>query len=135
MLCLIICVILTSWAPINVELFLADSVGEPMVSHVHFFLSLLFYRFVHDAECSGVIRSQRRWWLCVAQLGECDSERGSTSGVVKARANFGFCCGSHHIFDDGSEVEDGSVKCLLLGGLVPLEKRPPRRIRALETER
>jgi hypothetical protein len=37
MLCVIICEIFTSWTPINVELFLADSVGQPMVSHIHAF--------------------------------------------------------------------------------------------------
>jgi hypothetical protein len=26
--------------------------------------------------------------VCVAQLAECDSERGATLGVVKARSNF-----------------------------------------------
>jgi hypothetical protein len=59
-----------------------------MVSHVHCFRPLLFDRFVHDAVCSGVIRSQRRWGLCVARLGECDSERGATLGIVEARSKF-----------------------------------------------
>jgi hypothetical protein len=77
-----------AWAPINVKLFLADSVGQPMVSHVNCFRSFMFDRFVNDAVCSGVIRSQRWWGLCVAQLGECDSERGATLGVAKARSYF-----------------------------------------------
>jgi hypothetical protein len=88
MLCVIICEIFTSWAPLDVGLFLADSVGQPMVSNVHCFQPFLFDCFVHDAVCSGVIRSQRRWWLCVAQLGECDSEWGATLGVVDAHSNF-----------------------------------------------
>jgi hypothetical protein len=88
MLCVIIAKIFTSWVPINVELFVVDSVGQPMVSHVHCFRLFLFDCFVHDVVCSGVIRSQRRWGLCVAQLGECDSEGGTTLGVVKARSNF-----------------------------------------------
>jgi hypothetical protein len=88
MLCVIISEILTSWLPINVELFLVDSVGQPMVSHVHCFRPLLFERLAHNAVCSGVICSQRLWGLCVAQLGECDSERGATLGVVEARSNF-----------------------------------------------
>jgi hypothetical protein len=88
MFCVIITEIFTSWAPINVELFLADSVGQPMVSHVHCFQTFLFDCFVHVAVCSGVIRLQRRWGLCVTELGECDSERGATVGVVKARSNF-----------------------------------------------
>jgi hypothetical protein len=88
MLCVVIAEIFTSWLPINVELFLADSVGQQMVSHIHCFQPLLFDRLVHDAVCSGVIRSQRRCGLCMAQLGECDSERGPTLGVVEARSNF-----------------------------------------------
>jgi hypothetical protein len=88
MLCVIICEIFTSWAPINGELFLADSVGQPMVSHFHFFRPLLFDCFVHDAVSSGVIRSQMRWGLCLAQLCEYDSEQGATLGVVEARYNF-----------------------------------------------
>jgi hypothetical protein len=87
MFCVIICEILTSWAPINVKLFLEDSVGQLMVSHVHCFRPLLFDRFVHDAVSNGVIGSERCWGLCVAQLGECDSERGATLGVVEARFN------------------------------------------------
>jgi hypothetical protein len=54
----------------------------------------------------------------VAKLGECDSERGATLGVVKARSNFFFCCGSHHIFDDGSDIKDGPFKGVLFGGFV-----------------
>jgi hypothetical protein len=86
--CVIIAEIFTSWAPINVKLFLADSVGQPMVPHIHCFRLFLFDCFVNDAECSGVICAERRWRLCVSQLGECDSERGATLGVVKARYNF-----------------------------------------------
>jgi hypothetical protein len=56
--------------------------------------------------------------LCVAQLGECNSEWGATLGVVKARSNFGFCCGGDHVFDDDCDIKDGSVKCFLLGGSV-----------------
>jgi hypothetical protein len=59
----------------------------------------------------------------VAQLVYCNSERGATLGVVKSRSNFGLCCGGDHVFDDGSDVEDGSVKCVLLGGFVAQEKQ------------
>jgi hypothetical protein len=59
MLCVIIAEIFTSWAPINVKLFLADSVCEPMVSHIHCVRSFLFDHFVQDAECDGVISAER----------------------------------------------------------------------------
>jgi hypothetical protein len=118
MLCVIIANIFTSWAPIKVELFLADSVGQPMVSHIHCFGSLLSDFFVHDAVCRRLICSQRRWGLCLVQLGECDSEWGAALGVVKARSNFRFCSGGNHVFDDGGDIKDGSVKSLLLTGFV-----------------
>jgi hypothetical protein len=44
--------------------------------------------------------------LCLAQLGECDSEGGATLGVVKARSNFGFCSVGDFVFKDGSDIED-----------------------------
>jgi hypothetical protein len=88
MFCVIIANIFTSWAPINVKLFLADSVSQPMVLPVRCFRSFLFDGFVQDTECSGVIGGERRQGLCVAQFRECNSEWGATLGVVKARSYF-----------------------------------------------
>jgi hypothetical protein len=48
----------------------------------------MFNFFINDAECSGVTGAERRRGLCVAQLDKCDSERGVTLGVVKARSDF-----------------------------------------------
>ena len=86
--CEIIRQVLKAWAPVNFELALFHPILDPIKAHVDCLGSFLFDCFVHDVVCSGVIRSQRRWGLCVAQLGECDSERGATLGVVKARSNF-----------------------------------------------
>jgi hypothetical protein len=88
MFCVIIAEIFTSWSPINVKFLLADSVGQPMVSHVHCFLSFLFDGLVQDAECSGVIGAERGRGLNVSQFSECNSKWGATLGVVKARSNF-----------------------------------------------
>jgi hypothetical protein len=107
----------------NFKLFLSDSVGQSMVSHVHCFRSFLFDGFVQDTECSGVIGAERRRGLCVAQFRECNSEWGATLGVVKARSNFGFGCGGYHILDNGSDIEDGSVYRILFGGFVSQEKQ------------
>jgi hypothetical protein len=128
MLCEIICEIFTSWAQINIELFLADSVGQPMVSHIHCFRSLFLDCLAHNTESSGVICSQGRWGLCVAQLGEFDSERGATLGVVKARSNFWLCSRGHRVFDDVGDIKDGSVKFFLLGGIVAYSEIPTRLI-------
>jgi hypothetical protein len=72
--------------------------------------------------------------LCVAQLGQCDSERGATLGVVKARSNFRFCSGGDHVFDDGSDMTIDPFSVSFSGDLLPKKNRPPRRLRAIETE-
>jgi hypothetical protein len=46
-------------------------------------------------------------------------------GVVKARSNFGFCGGGDHVFDYGSDIEDGFVERILLGRFVAQEKPTP----------
>jgi hypothetical protein len=61
--------------------------------------------------------------LCVAQLGECNSEWGTTLDVVKERSRFLFDCGGDHVFDNRSDIEDGSVEPMLLGGFVFQEKQ------------
>jgi hypothetical protein len=41
-----------------------------------------------------------------------------------------------HVFDDGSDIDDGSVERIVFGGFFSQEKnRPPRRLWAFETER
>jgi hypothetical protein len=60
----------------------------------------------------------RRRGLDVAQLGECNSEWGATLGVVKARVNFLFGGGGDHVLDDGSDIEDASIKRILVRGFV-----------------
>jgi hypothetical protein len=47
----------------------------------------MFYGFIQDTECSGVIGTEMRRGLCVAHLSQCNSESGATLGVVKARSN------------------------------------------------
>jgi hypothetical protein len=61
---------------------------------------------------------ERRRGLAVTHLVECDWEWSATLGIVKARSNFWFDCGGNHILDDGSDIEDGSIKRILLGGFV-----------------
>jgi hypothetical protein len=71
----------------------------------------------------------------VDQFGECNSDWGTTLGVVKARPYFLFIRRGDHILDDGSNIKDGAIPCILFGGFVAAEKRPPRRLRAFESER
>jgi hypothetical protein len=59
----------------------------------------------------------------VAQFGECNSEWCAALGVVKARSNFGLSRGGDHIFDDGSDIKDGTIQLILFGGRVALKKQ------------
>jgi hypothetical protein len=47
----------------------------------------------------------------------------SVTLCVKARSNFLFGCGGDHLFDDGSDIKDGSIQLVLLGGFVAQEKQ------------
>jgi hypothetical protein len=39
-------------------------------------------------------------------------------GGVEARSDFWFYSWGHYVFDDGSDVEDLSFRCVLFGGFV-----------------
>jgi hypothetical protein len=86
-------------------------------------LIFLFDSFVQDEKCSGVICADGRWGRYVAQFSECDSEWGSTLGVVKTRSYFRFSCGGDHVFDDGSDIKDGAIQLILLWGFAAAEKQ------------
>jgi hypothetical protein len=43
---------------------------------------------------------------------------GTTLGVVKARSSFWLGGGGDHVFDDGIEIEDGTIQLILFGGFV-----------------
>jgi hypothetical protein len=83
----------------------------------------MFDIFVQYAKYSGVIRAERSWGLDLAQFSECNSEWGATLGVVKTRSYFWFSRGGDHVFDDGSDIEDGAIQIILLWGFVAAEKQ------------
>jgi hypothetical protein len=62
-----------SWCPINVELFLLDSVAYPVESHVDSARSLLLDVVIGDATRCRIVGLDRCWWLWVAHF----FERGS----------------------------------------------------------
>jgi hypothetical protein len=93
-----------------------------MVSHVYFFWSFLFYCFVQDSKCCGVICAERSWGLDVTQFSECNSELDATLGVAKARPYFWFICWGDHILNDGSCIKDWAIQIILLRGFVAAEK-------------
>jgi hypothetical protein len=86
----------------------------------NFFCLIVSFKIPNAVELS--VR-RGRWGLYVAQFSECDSEWGTTLGVVKTRSYFWFCCGGDHDFDDGSDIKDGAIQLILLWGFVAAEKQ------------
>ena len=67
-LCVVVCLVGWSWGPIDVQLFLADVILDPVESHVHGFGPFLFHGFVHDACGCRVVDLSRCGRLCVAEF-------------------------------------------------------------------
>ena len=62
----IICFVGVTRFPVDAELFLFDSVPQPIISHVDGFGTFLFDGVVHDSIGARVIRLDWSWWLLVA---------------------------------------------------------------------
>ena len=61
--CKVVCLVLRTWFPKNLELALIDAVSNPIESHVDGFRSLLFYIVICDSTCCGVVNLDRGGWL------------------------------------------------------------------------
>jgi hypothetical protein len=75
MFCVIVSKIFTPWSAINVQLFLVESIHQPMLSHIHLFFS----EDICAEWCGG---------LDVAQFSEGDPEGCATLDVLKSRFYF-----------------------------------------------
>jgi hypothetical protein len=73
MFCMIVAKVFRARAPINEELFLADSVFDPIESHVYCFGSFLLDRVISKTCGRGVVGLHGSWWLGVTEFFEGDS--------------------------------------------------------------
>ena len=73
--------IIEPWLPVNIEHTLADSVAQPVESHIHCFRSFLFDCFVDDTGCCAVVSFQRGSWLRMSHFNQALSEGDGFSSV------------------------------------------------------
>ena len=66
--------IVEPWLPVNIEHTLADSVAQPVKSHVHCFRSFLFDCFVDDTGCCAVVSFKRGSGLRMPHFNQALSE-------------------------------------------------------------
>jgi hypothetical protein len=135
MFCVIITEIFTSWSPINVELFLADSVGQPMISHIHFFdhLCLIVLFKIPNAIELSVRRSVGGsvWPISVSV-----TLSGAPLWALRKHAPTSDSAAEATTFltmEATLRIDPFSLSCS--GDLFPKKNRPPSRLRALETDR
>ena len=63
----IVCEVVLSFFPVDVELSLANSVSYPVESHINGLGSFLLDCVIDDAFCTGVVCLDRGRWLGVAE--------------------------------------------------------------------
>ena len=87
----VIAVVAFARFPIEVELALANTVADPIESHVDGFGSALFYFVIDDALTGSIVRDYGGCRLRVAKEFTGGPERDRFLAVVKDSSNFGFC--------------------------------------------
>ena len=70
MFCEVIGKVLGAFAPIDLELFLLDSVLNPVETHINGFGAALFDGFVGDTGSGGVVDNNAGGWLGMSQFFE-----------------------------------------------------------------
>ena len=80
---LIVCDVGFSWSPKYAELFLVDSVLDPIKTHVDGFGAFLFAGAVGDGDSGGVVYLYRCWWLGMSKFFEGSAQGDGFLAVVK----------------------------------------------------
>ena len=99
-----------SFFPIDVELLLADSVTDPVKTHVDSFGAFLFDSVVGDAGGSAVVGLERGRWLGMAEFFEVDANGAGFFAVVEEGSEFGFGRTGEDFTHDLAENVDGAVR-------------------------
>lgn len=60
-------------APVHMKLTLANSITEPIVSHVHGFRASLLDGIIGNSACCAVVGYNRGGWLGMPKFSECDA--------------------------------------------------------------
>ena len=91
MLCKVICQISVTGPPVHFELFLSDSVLDPVKSHVHGLGAVLFDLLVGESCQSSVVNLDWSRRLGMTHLVKGNAQRCSLIGIFEKDTAFGFC--------------------------------------------
>lgn len=95
--------------PVNVELFLADTVAHPIISHVDCLGALLFDGVVGNSGGSAIVGDHGGGWLGVAEFFKADTGWTGFFGVEEEGSQFGFSRRGLHFVHNLAENVDGAV--------------------------
>lgn len=90
---IIVCIIVDSYIPKDVELLLYLPVSEPIVTYIPYLGSLLMDVVIHKACCSGIICLDWGWWLWMTKALQEVFDRNSHTGIVVHSSNLSFSSG------------------------------------------
>jgi hypothetical protein len=79
-----------AWFPMDLELFLADAVADPVKAHVHGLGAALLDGMVADTGSGAVIGHDGGFWLGMAHFGKARVDGARLAAVVIQAGGFGF---------------------------------------------
>ena len=106
----IICEIVLRTFPVDVELFLALLITNPVEMHIHGFGSALNYCVSEDANSALVVELKWSGALGVAHFGKSCSHGNGVFSVDEAGSCFGFLDGGHDSIDDFAVYKNWGVE-------------------------
>lgn len=113
---MIITEIIGTWSPVDKEVALANTILNPVKTHVHGFGLALADSAVGDSGGSRVIGLDRGGRLGMAHFDEGSAEHGAIFGIVEEAGKFSFSGGGHDIAEDVADSVDGTIVGRLGGG-------------------
>lgn len=105
----VVCLVLSTRAPNDVEVSLIDSVTNPVVPHVDRFRSSLLHFIICDAPCAFVVCGDWGGRLGMTEVVESGAEGFGVFGVVEERAEFCFGCGGKDVLHRGRDDVDRAI--------------------------
>ncbi len=118
----IVGLVVTSWLPMNVEMFLDDAVANPMVAHVDGARTLVPDGVVGNAIGGGIVGGDGRGGLHVSHFVSCSANNFPLFAIDKKTADFRFSGGGGNMLEDAGGVENGAVVDFRFVWLVAKEK-------------
>jgi len=103
-------------SPVDNELALANTVADPVKTHVHGFGAFLFDGVVGDARSSAVVSDNGSRWLGMSKFFKSDALGDGLFSVVVEASHFGFGSTGENFFKNFAGDIDGAVEWWLIGG-------------------